>query len=133
MRARAQRLTVVVMRRDDENRIVVVAANHFDDERRVPTRKTRGRRPPLAVVLAFVATCLLASAPPSGAQAVPPNDEREGATAFASLPFTDALDTRSATSSAEDGACVGAEATVWYRFVNAEARWVSISTAGSSY
>ena len=94
--------------------------------------------------LAVVAIHLLAAGVFGGGRAgiadeLPPppaNDDIAGATTVGVLPFTEILDTRSATTSPGDPLCLGEGATVWYRLAllpGPRIRQVDISTAGTDY
>ena len=82
------------------------------------------RRKLLAVLLAI--SGLVLGATPAFAAAGPPNDKIAGATAIASLPFSDTVDTTKANTDAEELAAaqpclaIGApaiEKAVWYKYV----------------
>jgi hypothetical protein len=66
---------------------------------------------------------------------VPPsNDECAGATVAGTLPFTNSVDTRSATSSPSDPpSCSGSSNTVWYSFTPSISGSVQVDTSGSDY
>ena len=63
------------------------------------------------------------------------NDDFDHATVIAGLPFSITLDTREATTAADDPtSCSGnPRATVWYSFTPAEETWLTASTAGSDF
>lgn len=67
----------------------------------------------------------------------PPNDDRDHATVVESLPFSEALDTRSGTPAADDPAvCIGNSgpvSTVWYAYTPAADTRVTVDTTGSDY
>ena len=85
----------------------------------------------LAGTLAAVALLLAVVAP---AYAQPPsNDDFDAATAFTTLPFTDAVDTTEATTADDDPDCVGNGHTVWYAFTPASDVEVTANTFGSDY
>ena len=70
--------------------------------------------------------------PPNGL----PNDQCEQSRSFSSLPYLDALDTSSATSSALDPiSCTGAQDTnsVWYAFIPALSSTYGVDTSLSDY
>jgi hypothetical protein len=63
----------------------------------------------------------------------PPNDDFDNAAVFSSLPFVDFLDTRSATTTADDPDCFGWGHTVWYSFTAPENMRIEANTFGSNY
>jgi FlaG/FlaF family flagellin (archaellin) len=62
----------------------------------------------------------------------PANDDFDSATAVASTPFTDSVDTRGASTAPDDPAC-GSTHSVWYAFTPAQNMVVSADTFGSSF
>jgi hypothetical protein len=92
-------------------------------------------------IVTMVAALSLAAVSTPAVAAPPSNDERAGATAISSLPFTVRQDVAEATAAADDPApgadCymgdTAGDRTVWYRYTaGADARLVAW-TAGSSY
>jgi hypothetical protein len=79
----------------------------------------------------FAAELLLLS--PAVAQAAPANDDITQATPITALPFTDALDTKEATTAPDDPDCAGNGQTVWYAFTPAADVFVLADTFGSDY
>jgi uncharacterized repeat protein (TIGR01451 family) len=67
--------------------------------------------------------------PPTG----PPNDDFDNASAIPGLPFLDLIDTRGATTAADDPDCVGRGPTVWYSFTAPEDMRIEANTFGSNY
>ncbi len=67
----------------------------------------------------------------------PPNDEFGHATVVGTLPFSETLDTRSATPAADDpSGCIlnaGPVSTVWYAYTPTENMRVTVDTTGSDY
>jgi hypothetical protein len=93
----------------------------------------------LGVVWAAV-VCVLgfAGTPVALGQSAPPNDDFDGATVIGAVPFTDTVDTTTATVAVDeptdcDGGFGPLLNSVWYRFTPAEGGPYEFSTAGSSY
>jgi hypothetical protein len=64
----------------------------------------------------------------------PDNDEIENARPIGPIPWSDSLNTQTATTAADDPTCFGAQgATVWYSFTPATDRLVELNTFGSDY
>lgn len=61
------------------------------------------------------------------------NNDFDHPTVIPSLPFTDTLDTRSATSALDDPFCIGQGATVWYAFTPQTNMEIDANTFGSNY
>jgi hypothetical protein len=69
----------------------------------------------------------------TAAHAVPPsNDTIENATVITGIPATFTQDTREATESATDPACVGSK-SIWYRYTPTTTSTERVATVGSSY
>lgn len=68
---------------------------------------------------------------------LPSHDLRTSATPIERIPFRDLVDTRTATTSADDPvhSCTGSQdsTTVWYRFTPATTGFVKVNTFGSDY
>jgi hypothetical protein len=79
----------------------------------------------------FTIACLSAIA--TSASANPVNDDIRFATTITSLEFTDHLNSRMATTAADDPDCYGRGPTVWYTFVPATSGRVEMNTFSSSY
>jgi hypothetical protein len=80
----------------------------------------------------------VAGSPAALAQSAPPNDDFDNATVIGELPFTDTVDTTTATVAVDeptdcDGGFGPLLNSVWYRFTPAEGGPYEFSTAGSSY
>jgi hypothetical protein len=63
----------------------------------------------------------------------PPNDDFDNATVIPSLPFTDTLDTRGATTASDESGTCGNKNTVWYTITPTASQLVDLNTNGSSY
>jgi hypothetical protein len=91
------------------------------------------------VLCIAVATLLaFAASPTAFGQSAPPNDDFDSATVIGALPFTDVVDTTTATVAVDepidcDGAFGPLLNSVWYRFIPAEGGPYEFSTAESSY
>lgn len=81
--------------------------------------------------------CLLAIAAltgtTAGARAAPANDAFANATEIGAAPFTDSLNTLTATTEPDDPSCSGNGASVWYTYTPAANRSIEVDTFGSSY
>ena len=75
---------------------------------------------------------LVLGAPPALA-APPVHDDISAAKVVGALPYTDAANTREATTAADDPFCVGRSHTVWYRFTPSQNRSLVAHTFGSNY
>jgi hypothetical protein len=80
----------------------------------------------------------LAASPAAFGQSAPPNDDFDNASLIGELPFTDTVDTTTATVAVDeptdcDGGFGPLLNSVWYRFTPAEGGPYEFSTAGSSY
>jgi len=63
----------------------------------------------------------------------PPNDDFDDATLIPEVPFVDHVDTRGATTAADDPDCSGRGNTVWYSFVAPENMRIEANTFESNY
>jgi hypothetical protein len=96
------------------------------------------RRGPGVLTLRSILLFFVCAAGPPDALALPPaNDECAQAAVVASLPFTDTIDTSSATTSPDDPiqSCVSSQNSnsVWYSFTSPADTTIQASTAGSTY
>ncbi len=70
----------------------------------------------------------------SPALAAPPsNDDFDSATVAPAVPYSDAMDTREATTAADDPDCFGRGPTVWYAFTPTQDMRLEANTFGSDY
>jgi hypothetical protein len=88
--------------------------------------------------VAFFCVFGFAGSPVALGQSVPPNDDFDGASVIGALPFTDMVDTTTATVAVDeptdcDGGFGPLTNSVWYRFTPAEGGPYEFSTVGSSY
>lgn len=63
----------------------------------------------------------------------PENDAVTSPKVFASIPFSDSVDTTDATGDANDPDCFGRSNTVWYRYESPAKQRITANTFGSSY
>jgi len=63
----------------------------------------------------------------------PANDDFDNAAVIPELPFVDYMDTRGATTAADDPDCFGRDHTVWYTFTTPENLRIEANTFGSNY
>ena len=84
-----------------------------------------------ALSLVFLAA--VAAVPGSAVAAAPSNDDFDAATVVATLPFSDSIDTREATTASDDPGRCFINNSVWYRFTPDHDMTVRITIAGSSY
>jgi PKD repeat protein len=85
----------------------------------------------LLVLLLGLAVFLPAQA--ALAQTAPANDDFGNATVVNTLPFTDNIDTTSATTAPDDPTDCPNSASVWYSFTPSQTEAITATTAGSSY
>lgn len=88
--------------------------------------------PVAATAARATAVAAIPSATPVAADAVT-GDRREQPVVMTQLPFTDVVDTSTATSAASDPSCSGDGHSVWYRYTATRDATVSIDTYGSDY
>ncbi len=93
-----------------------------------PTRKLRR-----TTLTALVLTGLLALYAAPVLAATPANDDFDSAVVIPGIPYSDALDTSGATTSADDPDCVGQGPTVWYTFTPSTDMRLAANTFGSDY
>ena len=81
----------------------------------------------------MAATLLVAMGASTALADSPDNDDFVDATVIPDLPFSDEVDTRDATTAAEDPDCFGKGPTVWYAFTPLDETEVAANTFGSDY
>jgi hypothetical protein len=98
------------------------------------SRRARRRSGSLRLfALSLVSLAAVAALPAAAVAAAPSNDDFDAATVVATVPFSDSIDTREATTASDDPGRCFINNSVWYRFTPDHDMTVRITVAGSSY